>query len=160
MLQKRALTAIAEPPIDPNTLAALTFHADQAGDADAVIRHGPAAAEHAATLGANRQAAQSYALVLRHADAIPAHQKVVWLEQHAFTSYWSGLTESSERSFREAIALRHELGDRLGEGDDLRWLSHMLLPLGSNTEANEGRPGVVASAGIDRPLPTACLVAD
>ena len=75
VLHKRVLTAIAEPPIDPNTLAALAFHADQAGDTDAVIRHGPAAAERAATLGANREAAESYALVLRHADAIPDPSK-------------------------------------------------------------------------------------
>lgn len=38
VLHKQALTVLAEPPVDPNTLAALVFHADQAGDDDAVIR--------------------------------------------------------------------------------------------------------------------------
>jgi DNA-binding CsgD family transcriptional regulator len=137
VLHKRALTVLAEPPIDPNKLAALTFHADQAGDIDAVIRHGPTAAERAALLGAHREAAELYSLVLRHAGAIGDEQKVNWLERHAFSSYLCGLTAASERSFRDAIALRHELGDRLGEGDDLRWLSHMLLPLGNTTEATD-----------------------
>src|SRR5581483_6009817 len=43
LLHKRALAALAEPPIDPNMLAALAFHAEQAGDAGAVIAHAPAA---------------------------------------------------------------------------------------------------------------------
>lgn len=135
LLHKRALTVLAEPPIDPNILAALAFHADQAGDTDAVILYGAAAAERASALGANRQAAELYALVLRHADSMPGEQKVIWLEQHAFSSYVSGLTETSAEWLREAIALRHTLGDRLGEGDNLRWLSHMLYPMGRTTEA-------------------------
>ena len=39
-LHRRALTALAEPPNDPNTLAALAFHADQAGEVEATIRYG------------------------------------------------------------------------------------------------------------------------
>jgi DNA-binding CsgD family transcriptional regulator len=135
LLHKRVLTELAEPPIDPNTLAALAFHADQACDTDAVIRYGAAAAERASALGANRQAAELYALVLRNADAIPDEQKVIWLERHAFSSYLSGLVEAAARSWREAIALRHDLGDRLAEGDDLRWLSTMLWALGRSGEA-------------------------
>ena len=149
VLHKQVLTVLTEPPIDPNTLAALAFHADQAGDADAVIQWGPAAAERAAALRANREAAELYALALRHGEAIPDAQKVIWLEQHAFSSYVSGLTEASARSLREAIALRHTLGDRLGEGDDLRWLSHMLLPMGRTTEAIQaGRASLRLLEGI------------
>ena len=135
LLHKRALTVLAEPPIDPNRLAALVFHADQAGDTDSVIRYGPAAAERASALGANREAAELYALVLRNADSIAGDQKVILLEQHALSSYVSGLTDTSVEWLREAIALRHTLGDRLGEGHNLRWLSHMLYPLGRTTEA-------------------------
>ena len=141
VLHKRAFAALAEPPIPPETLAALVFHADQAGDGDAVLRHGPAAAERAAALGANREAAELYAQVLGNAGAVSADQKVMWVEQHAFTSYLSGLPEASVLSYREAIALRHRLGDRLGEGEDLRWLSWMLWPLGRTTEAVEAGRG-------------------
>ena len=62
---------------------------------------------------------------------------MIWLEQHAFSSYLSGVADASVRSLRAAIALRHTLGDRLGEGDDLRWLSRMLFPLGRTAEAIE-----------------------
>jgi hypothetical protein len=136
-LHTRALSALAQPPVDPNTLAALAFHADQAGDQQAAIQYGTAAAQRAAALGAHRQAADLYALVLRHAHTTPAQQKVVWLEQHALTGYLSGLGDSAVSSRREAIAMRHPLGDKLGESEDLRWLSHELITLGRVGEAAE-----------------------
>jgi DNA-binding CsgD family transcriptional regulator len=136
-LHKRALTLLAEPPIDPNTLAALAFHADKAGDAGAVVRYAPQAAERAARLGAHGEAAELYALTLRYADAAPSEQKMIWLEQHAFSSYLSGLPDAAASSFRQAIRLRHNIGDRLGEGDNLRWLSSMLWPQGLTAEATK-----------------------
>ena len=135
VLHARALAALAEPPIPPDTLSTVAFHAEQAGDHDAAVRYGLAAAERAALLGAHREAAELYALALRHTDTTPALQKVAWLEQHAFESYLCGLAEAATRSWREAIALRHDLGDRLGEGNDLRRLSHLLWALGRSTEA-------------------------
>ncbi|OBF48598.1 LuxR family transcriptional regulator [Mycobacterium sp. 852002-50816_SCH5313054-b] len=125
-LHARALAALAETSVDPNALAALAFHADQAGDHEAAVRYGVAAAERAAGLGAHRQAAKLYALVLRHGDTAPAEQRVSWLERHALTSYLGGFVQACVHSYRNAIALRRELGDRLGEGDDLRRLSHVL----------------------------------
>jgi DNA-binding CsgD family transcriptional regulator len=137
VLHKRALAALAEPPINPDALAALAFHAEQAGDTDAVIRHGPAAAARASSLGANREAAELYALTLRHADTVPDEQKVTWLEQHAFTGYLSGLGEAAVSSWDDAIALRHKLGDRIRESEDLHWLSHQLYLLGRTSAAIE-----------------------
>jgi DNA-binding CsgD family transcriptional regulator len=135
VLHKRAVVALAEPPINPDELAALVFHAEHASDADAVLRYGPVAAERAAALGANREAAELYALALRHADTVPAGQRVVWLEQHAFASYACGQVEPALSSWRDAITLRHDLGDRLAESEDLRWLSHVLWALGRVSEA-------------------------
>ena len=133
VLHTRALEALAESPVDPNTLAALAFHADLAGERQAAVRYGIAAARRAAALGAHRQAADLYALVLRHAGTAPTEQKVVWLEQHALAGYLSGLGGVS--SWREAITLRRALGDRLTESDDLRWLSHELILLNRVSEA-------------------------
>jgi len=132
-----ALAVLAEPPVDPDILAALAFHADQAGDRDAVLGYGPAAAERAAALGANREAATLYALVLHHADTASSEQKVVWLEKHAFASYLSGFADAAAGSWREAITLRHELDNLLEAGDDLRWLSLILWSLGHVPEATE-----------------------
>ena len=49
-------------------------------------------------MGAHQEAAELYALALRHADHTPKQQKVVWLEGHAFESYLCGL-----RGFRHAV---------------------------------------------------------
>jgi DNA-binding CsgD family transcriptional regulator len=136
-LHARALAALSVSPVAPEILGALAFHAEQAGDEDAVIRYGPAAAARAARLRANREAAELYALVLRHAESIPARQKVVWLERHALSRYMCGQEQAATRSLRDAIALRHDLGDRHNEGDNLHWLSHMLWALGRTTEATE-----------------------
>lgn len=142
-LHKSALTILAEPPIDPDTLAALAFHAEEAGDLDAAVRHGVAAAERATSLGANREAAGLYRLALAHAGAVPDKQKVVWHERHAFCSYLCGQVDAAVTSFREAIALRHALGDQLEEGEGWRWLSLMLLALkGTSPAAEAGRASV------------------
>jgi DNA-binding CsgD family transcriptional regulator/tetratricopeptide (TPR) repeat protein len=137
LLHKRALVALAEPPINPNVLPALVFHADQVGDGDAVTRHGPAAAERAAALGAHAEAAELYGLTLRHRGTARPEQEAQWLERHAFESYLCGLAAASMSSWRAAIGVRHQLGHRLEEGDDLRWLSHLLEPLGRTAEAIE-----------------------
>jgi DNA-binding CsgD family transcriptional regulator len=137
LLHAGALAVLAEPPVDPDRLAALAFHADQARDPDAVLGYGSAAAERAAALGANREAANLYASVLHHADTASGEQKVVWLEKHAFASYLSGFADAAAASWREAITLRHQMGNRLEEGDDRRWLSLILWSLGQLTEASE-----------------------
>ncbi|WP_081287220.1 ATP-binding protein [Mycobacterium asiaticum] len=149
-LHIRALNALAQPPIDPNTLAALTFHAAQVGDASAVIRYGVAGAERAADLGAHQQAADLYALALRHADTVAPGQRAGWLEQHAEACYLSGRGEDAVTSWRAAIQLRGELGDSLREGDDLRWLSHGLWGLGRVRESGSaGRASLRLLEGGD-----------
>jgi len=134
-LHRRALDVLTQPPIKVNTLAALAFHAGEADDGEAAVRHGIAAAERSASLGANREAASSYALALRHADAVPGEQRVAWLERYAFACYLSGQAEPAVAALRDAIALRRNLGHQLEEGDDLRWLSRLLQPLGRAGEA-------------------------
>ncbi len=134
-LHRRALTVLALPPIDPNTLAALAFHAAEADDGEAAVRHGIAAAERSAALGANREAANLYALALRYADAVADEERVVWLERYVFACYLSGQAEPAVAALQDAITLRRNLGHQLEEGDDLRWLSRLLQPLGHAGEA-------------------------
>ncbi len=135
VMHRRALRALAQPPIDPDTLAPLVLHARQAGDDNAVVRYGPAAAERAAALGAHSDAAELYALSLRHAGTTPERLKVTWLERRALACYLSGQLEAAADSWRDAVALRHSLGDHLGEGNDLRWLSNVLTTLGRTSAA-------------------------
>lgn len=137
MLHKQVLVVLTEPPIDPDGLGTLAFHADQAGDTDAVIRYGPAAAERASALGANREATELYALTLRHADAVADEQKVQWLEQHAISSHLSGLPDDAVGSFYGAAALRHRLGDHIEQAANLRLVSYLLWLLGRTSEGLE-----------------------
>ena len=134
-LHKRALSVLAEPPLDSNVLAALAFHAGEAGDGEAAVRYGIAAAEHASSLAANREAASSYALALRHADTVSDETRVIWFERYAFACYLSGQADPGVEALQQAIALRRKLGDRLQEGDNLRWLSRLLQPMGRAVEA-------------------------
>ena len=134
-LHRRALDILTEPPIDPNILGTLALHADQAHDTESVLNYGPAAAERASALGANREAAELYALTLRHADTVPDEQKVLWFERHAFSGYLTGLGESALASWQAAIALRHKLDDTVAESIDLIWLSHQSYLLGRTSEA-------------------------
>jgi DNA-binding CsgD family transcriptional regulator/tetratricopeptide (TPR) repeat protein len=135
-LHRMAMAALAEPPVKPDTLAALAFHADQAGEDESAVRYGLAGAQRAATLGANREAAELYALALCHAHTVPAEQKVAWIEAHAFARYLSGDAETAAEHFRDAIEIRRGTGDRFAEGEGLRLLSHMLWAgLGHTREA-------------------------
>jgi DNA-binding CsgD family transcriptional regulator len=126
VLHKAAMDALAERPTDPGGLAALAFHADQAGDDGAAVRYGVAGAQRATALGANREAAELYALVLRHAHSVPAERKVVWIEGHAFARYLHGDADTAASLWGEAIEMRRAMGDRLSEGEDLGLLSHLL----------------------------------
>jgi DNA-binding CsgD family transcriptional regulator len=137
-LHRAAMTALGEPPTNPGCLAALAFHADQAGDDAAAVRYGIAGARRAAALGANREAAELYALALSHGDTVPAEQKVVWIEGHAFARYLHGDADMAASLWREAVGMRRSMGDRLGEGEDLCLLSHLLwASLGRFGEAAE-----------------------
>jgi DNA-binding CsgD family transcriptional regulator len=134
-MHARALAALAVTPVDPNSLAALTFHADRAGDSQAVVAYGIAGARRASVLGAHRQAADLYALALQHADQPADADKVQWLEQHAVASYLCSDGTASVSSWREVVALRRAMGDREAEADALRWLSHGLWGAGRVEES-------------------------
>lgn len=145
-LHARAMAALGARPITPDVLGTLAFHADQIGDSAAVTSFGVAGAEQAAALGASREAADLYALVLNHADAVPVSTKVRWAEQHALACYLCGLGESAVASWREASRWRQELADPLGESENLRWLAHGLWALGRLRAAAEAASQAVAVA--------------
>jgi DNA-binding CsgD family transcriptional regulator len=147
VLHTRALAVLAKPPVDPKTLAALAFHAGQAGDGPAAVQYGIAAANRAAGLGAHCQAAELYGLAIRHSQNTPTKEKAKWLEQHALASYLGGRVQAAVHSYRDAIALRHQLGDRIGEGDDLHRLSHILSRLSEAGKAGEASLRLLEQCG-------------
>ncbi|WMX48352.1 AAA family ATPase [Streptomyces roseicoloratus] len=124
-LHARVLAAMRAGPVDPGDLARLAFHAEQAGDAAALAEYAPRAASYAAALGSHREAAALYGSAVRNPAAAPPDRRVELLEAQAHESYVTGNLTEAIGARGEAVRLRHEQGDRRGEAEDLRWLSHM-----------------------------------
>ena len=107
-------------------LARLAHHADEAGDAKAVFRLAPLAAQHAAAVGAHRQAAAQYARALRYAPGLAPAARAEILERQAHESFLADQFDVSIASGREAVEQFHASGDQIREGDALRQLSSHL----------------------------------
>jgi DNA-binding CsgD family transcriptional regulator/tetratricopeptide (TPR) repeat protein len=134
-LHRRALAALREPPTGEPDLARLAHHADAAGDAKAVLELAPPAGAHAAAAGAHREAVEQYARALRHASRLPAAERAELLVRYSYESYVTGRFDEALTAGRTACELRHELGDRVAEGDALRAQSRLLRFVGRTDEA-------------------------
>jgi DNA-binding CsgD family transcriptional regulator len=134
-LHRRAVAALADPPGGVPDLARLAHHAEAAGDADAVLRFAPAAAARAASLGAYREAAAQYARALRFGDRLPGADRAELLERRSRACYLTDQNDAAVAAVAGALACRRQLGQRLEEGDSLRWLSQVLWCPGRTVEA-------------------------
>jgi DNA-binding CsgD family transcriptional regulator len=143
-LHRKALTALVDLPSGTPNLARLAHHADAAGDVDAVLRFGRAAAERAASLGAHREAAAHYARVLRFADRIPLADRAVIYERRSRECYWTDQSDEAIEAIERALQCYRTVGDALKEGDSLRWLSAILWCPGRTTESNRAARDAVA----------------
>jgi DNA-binding CsgD family transcriptional regulator/tetratricopeptide (TPR) repeat protein len=142
-LHREALKALAHPQLGEPDLDRLAHHAEGAGDAEAVLRFAPAAADRAASLGAHREAAAHYARALRFADALPVQERVELLETHAHECYLTDQYDQAIESLRRALEHHRQLGDPLKEGNALRSLSSLLWCPGQVAEAEKaGRQAV------------------
>ena len=140
----RALSTSAHGPVDP---ARLSHHADAAGDVEAVLRYAPAAAERAAGLCVHREAADQFARALTHGAALTPERRAAASGTPVVRelSVTSSSTPPCEAR-RAALALYHELGDRVREGDDRRWLSRLAWFAADRATASPRK----------RPLPSSC----
>jgi DNA-binding CsgD family transcriptional regulator len=132
-LHRAALAALAGQAAPD--LARLAHHAEAAGDADAVLKYAPAAAERAAAAGARREAAGLYARALRFADTLESAGRAGLLERFAGVAYFTGMDEEAGAALRQAVAIHRARGDLLREGDALRLLASQLGKDGSLAEA-------------------------
>jgi hypothetical protein len=94
--------------VDP---ARLAYHADEAGDAEAVLEHAPMAAERAARLGAHREAAAHYERALQHTHLLDPRDHADLLERYAREAMPVGNQEASLEAIEQALAIREDLGD-------------------------------------------------
>lgn len=128
-----ALRAVSRPDL----LASLAHHAEEAGDATAVLEFAPAAAGHAASLGAHREAASQYARALRCADGLPLETRADILERRAYQCFLTAQFTQAIETHERALECHRILGDRRKEGDSLRALSRILWCTGRIVESGK-----------------------
>jgi ATP/maltotriose-dependent transcriptional regulator MalT len=134
-LHRAAVRALASPPAGAPDLARLAHHAAAAGEAAAVLEFAPAAAARAALVGAHLEAAALYALAVRFAGGLAPGRRAELLERASYEHYVTGHLEESLEERRQALECRRELGDRLAEGDSVRWMSRLYWCVGRSAEA-------------------------
>src|SRR5690606_22586203 len=124
-LHARVLEALGAGGGERTMLARLVHHADRAGDGAAVLRHAPAAAREAASVGAHREAALHYETALRRAAAVPPVERAALVEGWTDEVHHGGRIAEAVHPREEALQIWAAAGDRRREGDALRWLSRL-----------------------------------
>lgn len=125
-LHKLILAALAERPTGHPDLARLAHHAEAAGDAEAVLRFAPAAAERAASLGAHREAAAQYARALRFGEFAAPEQQAELLERRSYECYITDQSPDAVDSLQRAIDHYRTVGDATKEGAALAVLGRRI----------------------------------
>ena len=134
-LHRRALEALASPPVGEADVGWLTYHANAGGDTEALLRFAPLAAEQAARLGAHREAAAHYRLALTAADRAPIGARADLYERYAYECFITGSFDEALEAQEAGCELRRQLGDPVPEGDALRALARVLRFIGRTSEA-------------------------
>jgi DNA-binding CsgD family transcriptional regulator/tetratricopeptide (TPR) repeat protein len=123
----------AQPDVD---LARLAYHAEEAGDREAVLTYAPAAAARAAGLGAHREATAHYARALRFVEDGPSARAAELWERLADEYGAVGQTGEAVDASGHALALWRQLGDREREGGQLARRAVHLWNAGHAAEAH------------------------
>ncbi|HET8675561.1 MAG TPA: AAA family ATPase, partial [Blastocatellia bacterium] len=118
-------------------LARIVHHAAQAGDSRAVLDYAPVAARQAAALKAHRESASHYQTALQYADRLAPEERAELFECRSYECYLTDQLEEGLQARREALEIWKRLGNRLREGDNLRWMSRLTWGLGHKTEAED-----------------------
>ena len=117
--------------------ARLAHHAEEAGEAEAVLRYAIAAAREAAATSSHREAASQYERALRYADGLGAVERAALLESYAEEMGLIGGYGDSVSARLSSLELYRELGDELRVGETLSRLTTAYTRLGLNHEAEE-----------------------
>ncbi|WP_375491396.1 AAA family ATPase [uncultured Jatrophihabitans sp.] len=129
----------------------LVHHAVEAGDDDAVVRHGPGAAREAAASGAHREAASHYGTVLEHEGRFALLQQARLWEAYAVELYTIGDDTAGVPAGERAVSLWRGLHDASALARSLRWLSRFCWTGGFPDAARDAaaEATVVARSGDD-----------
>src|SRR5215217_2544425 len=120
---RRVLAALAgHPDVE---LSRLSHHAHRAGDPEAVLRHGLAAAREAAGAGAFSEALAHYELVLGWSGELPGEQLATVLEESIWVLYNLSRFDQAVTRAGQVVGLRERAGDPATLGQALTTLSRM-----------------------------------
>ena len=132
-LNGNVLSALRTRGGEPDALARLAHHAQAAGLARAAVEYAMAAAKRAISLGAHREAAEHYAMAVKHGAHLPDADRASLLDAFAWECHLTGRPEAVP-SRRSAIDIWRRLGNQEREAESLARLSHLLVVLGRDTE--------------------------
>jgi len=142
LIHARVLDALAAAGCDDD--AQLAFHAEEAGNGSAVVRHASSAARRAAELASHREAAAQFERALRFAAgadlAVVAGLYGGLATELGLLDRWQDAADAVDR----ALGLWRQAGDRLREGAALRQLSITMWRLCRGAEAAAAAEAAVA----------------
>jgi DNA-binding CsgD family transcriptional regulator/tetratricopeptide (TPR) repeat protein len=136
-LHRRALAALSRPELGAPDLARLAHHAEAAGEGPAVLRYAPAAGEHAASLGAPREAQDQYLRALRFAGNLPSEERAPLIERYADHAYLGAQRDEAADAMTEVITTYRRAGDHIRHGDALLRRARLLACIGRFPEAGD-----------------------
>ena len=134
-LHRRALAALTDPPTGSVDAARVAHHAFEAGDAEAVLAHAPLAAEHAARVGAHRQAAEHLRHAVRYVGRLPVAEQIDLWRRLGIERNILGETDETLAAFDAAVALCRSSGERAREGELLSRMAMTLMAAGRQSES-------------------------
>jgi tetratricopeptide (TPR) repeat protein len=141
-LHRSTLAAVTARAGSAPDLARLSHHAEAADDTEGVLRLAPAAAEHAKSVGARREALHQYERALRFADAVAAEERAELLERYADEAYVIDFREEAIGALDQAIAIRKATGDLIGQGEDMIFRTRMIACI----DHGDSLPGLIDEA--------------
>ncbi|MFT3790350.1 MAG: AAA family ATPase [Rudaea sp.] len=124
-LHARVLAALERVDAVPVPLARLAHHAARAGDATAVLRLAPLAADEARRRGAHKEAAAHLRSALEHGATLPDARKAELLDTLSYEYYLTEHIAEAISAREDSLALWRKIGDERKAGDALRWLSRL-----------------------------------
>jgi predicted ATPase/DNA-binding CsgD family transcriptional regulator len=134
-LYAAAFNALRDTDASAESLVRQVHYAEGAGLGDEVARLAPHAARHAAASGVFREAARLYGLALQHATQLRSYERAELLEARAVACMLTSQHDAAIAARREALELRGAIGDRRGEGANLRWLARLHILIEGTTAA-------------------------
>jgi DNA-binding CsgD family transcriptional regulator len=125
-------------------------HAERAGLVQALRVLAPQAAREACKASAHRQAAMLYSLALSHADGLGADERAALMEAQADECMVINLIDDAIAARSQALVQRRAIGDRRGEGINLRMLARLQwMRLGPAAALPHAEAAVAALEGVD-----------